>query len=108
MQYGGAGNDILFGDDKALWKLLGKAVTDKKRVNREDPGNPDDCPTIAVMPMTTPSTVRPERILLALMVPRAIPIVSAKSARRTAMGATRQEPGVRIENRELRIGLLAT
>ena len=46
------GNHIplsVFGDDKALWKLLGKAVTDKKRVNREDPGNPDDCPTIAVM-----------------------------------------------------------
>jgi tryptophanyl-tRNA synthetase len=38
-----------FGNDKALRKLLGKCVTDTKRVNREDPGNPDDCPTVAVM-----------------------------------------------------------
>jgi tryptophanyl-tRNA synthetase len=29
--------------DKALKKLLGRAVTDEKRVTREDPGNPDDC-----------------------------------------------------------------
>jgi tryptophanyl-tRNA synthetase len=28
---------------KALKKLLGRAVTDEKRVAREDPGNPDDC-----------------------------------------------------------------
>jgi tryptophanyl-tRNA synthetase len=27
----------------ALRKLLGRAVTDEKRVTREDPGNPDDC-----------------------------------------------------------------
>ena len=39
----------VFGNDKALRKLLARAVTDDKRVNREDPGNPDDCPTIAVM-----------------------------------------------------------
>ena len=31
------------GNDKALRKLLGRAVTDEKRVTREDPGNPDDC-----------------------------------------------------------------
>jgi len=46
------GNHIplsVFGDDKRLTKILAKAVTDKKRVNREDPGNPDDCPTIAVL-----------------------------------------------------------
>jgi tryptophanyl-tRNA synthetase len=46
------GNHIpltVFGNDKALRKLLGRAVTDEKRVTREDPGNPDDCPTIAVM-----------------------------------------------------------
>jgi tryptophanyl-tRNA synthetase len=29
--------------DKPLRKLLGRAVTDEKRVTREDPGNPDDC-----------------------------------------------------------------
>jgi tryptophanyl-tRNA synthetase len=29
--------------DKQLHKLLGRAVTDEKRVTREDPGNPDDC-----------------------------------------------------------------
>ncbi|HET9619851.1 MAG TPA: tryptophan--tRNA ligase [Kofleriaceae bacterium] len=28
---------------KALKKLLGRAVTDEKRVTREDPGEPDDC-----------------------------------------------------------------
>jgi tryptophanyl-tRNA synthetase len=28
---------------KGLRKLLGRAVTDEKRVTREDPGNPDDC-----------------------------------------------------------------
>jgi tryptophanyl-tRNA synthetase len=28
---------------KQLRKLLGRAVTDEKRVTREDPGNPDDC-----------------------------------------------------------------
>jgi tryptophanyl-tRNA synthetase len=46
------GNHIplaVFGNDKALRKLLGRAVTDVKRVNREDPGNPDDCPTIGAM-----------------------------------------------------------
>ena len=40
------GNHIplsVFGNDKALRKLLGRAVTDEKRVNREDVGNPDDC-----------------------------------------------------------------
>lgn len=34
---------------KALKKLLSRAVTDDKRVTREDAGNPDDCPTIGVM-----------------------------------------------------------
>src|SRR5688572_25272979 len=46
------GNHIplsVFGNDKALRKLLGRAVTDAKRVNREDAGNPDDCPTIGQM-----------------------------------------------------------
>jgi tryptophanyl-tRNA synthetase len=33
----------VFGNDKALRKLLARAVTDEKRVTREDPGNPDDC-----------------------------------------------------------------
>jgi tryptophanyl-tRNA synthetase len=40
------GNHIplsVFGDDKALKKLLGRAVTDEKRVAREDPGDPDVC-----------------------------------------------------------------
>lgn len=40
------GNHIplsVFGNDKALRKLLGRAATDPKRVNREDAGNPDDC-----------------------------------------------------------------
>ena len=41
------GNHIplsVFGQgDKPLKKLLGRAVTDEKRVTREDPGNPDDC-----------------------------------------------------------------
>jgi tryptophanyl-tRNA synthetase len=32
-----------FGDDRALRKLLGRAVTDEKRVAREDPGDPDVC-----------------------------------------------------------------
>jgi len=31
------------GSDKALRKLLSRAVTDERRVTREDPGNPDDC-----------------------------------------------------------------
>ena len=39
-------------------------------------------PTMAVMPMTTPRTVSADRILLARIVPNAIPIVSAKSATR--------------------------
>jgi len=33
----------VFGDDKALWKLLGPAKTDPARVTREDPGDPDHC-----------------------------------------------------------------
>jgi tryptophanyl-tRNA synthetase len=40
------GNHIplsVFGDDKGLKKLLGRAVTDEKRVAREDPGDPDVC-----------------------------------------------------------------
>lgn len=40
------GNHIalsVLGNDKALRKLLGRAVTDEKRVNREDPGDPDVC-----------------------------------------------------------------
>jgi tryptophanyl-tRNA synthetase len=32
-----------FGNDKQLRKLLSRAVTDEKRVNREDPGDPDVC-----------------------------------------------------------------
>jgi tryptophanyl-tRNA synthetase len=36
----------VFGNDKQLRKTLGRCATDPKRVNREDPGNPDDCPTI--------------------------------------------------------------
>lgn len=46
------GNHIplsVFGNDKALRKLLARAVTDERRVTREDPGNPDDCPTIGAM-----------------------------------------------------------
>jgi len=39
----------IFGNDKGLRKLLAKAVTDEKRVQRENPGNPDDCPTIGMM-----------------------------------------------------------
>jgi tryptophanyl-tRNA synthetase len=45
------GNHIplsVFGN-KALRKLLAKCVTDSKRVTQHDAGNPDDCPTIAVM-----------------------------------------------------------
>jgi tryptophanyl-tRNA synthetase len=30
-------------EEKPLRKLLGRMVTDEKRVTREDPGNPDDC-----------------------------------------------------------------
>lgn len=40
------GNHIplsVLGNDKALRKLLGRAVTDEKRVNREDVGDPDVC-----------------------------------------------------------------
>jgi tryptophanyl-tRNA synthetase len=40
------GNHIplsVYGDDKALRRLLGRAVTDEQRVAREDPGNPDVC-----------------------------------------------------------------
>jgi len=46
------GNHIplgVFGNDKQLRKLLGRAVTDERRVNREDPGDPDNCPTIGQM-----------------------------------------------------------
>jgi tryptophanyl-tRNA synthetase len=40
------GNHIpltVFDNEKALWKLLGPAVTDPARVSRTDPGNPDIC-----------------------------------------------------------------
>lgn len=40
------GNHIpltVFGNDKALWKLLRTAVTDEQRVTREDKGDPDRC-----------------------------------------------------------------
>ncbi|MBA3459534.1 MAG: tryptophan--tRNA ligase [Deltaproteobacteria bacterium] len=46
------GNQIplnVFGNDKAMRKLLAKAVTDSARVTREDPGNPDNCPTVGQM-----------------------------------------------------------
>jgi tryptophanyl-tRNA synthetase len=33
----------VFGNDKALWKLLGPAKTDPARALRENPGNPDVC-----------------------------------------------------------------
>ncbi len=35
--------------EKPLKKLLAKAVTDERRINREDPGDPDQCPTIGTM-----------------------------------------------------------
>ncbi|MGE5183382.1 MAG: tryptophan--tRNA ligase [Acidobacteriota bacterium] len=38
-----AGGKAPRGIDKALWKLLGPAVTDPARVARTDPGNPDVC-----------------------------------------------------------------
>lgn len=38
-----------FGNPKQLKKLISACKTDTKRVTREDAGNPDDCPTIAVM-----------------------------------------------------------
>ena len=38
------GNHVpLQAPEKQLRKLIGRAVTDEKRVTREDPGNPDDC-----------------------------------------------------------------
>jgi tryptophanyl-tRNA synthetase len=40
------GNHIslaLYGNDKALWKVLRTAVTDEARVTREDKGDPDRC-----------------------------------------------------------------
>jgi tryptophanyl-tRNA synthetase len=40
------GNHIpltVMGNEKALWKVLGPAVTDPARVTRQDPGNPDVC-----------------------------------------------------------------
>jgi tryptophanyl-tRNA synthetase len=39
----------VFGNDKQLRKLLARAVTDEKRVTREDAGSPDQCPTIGTM-----------------------------------------------------------
>ena len=33
----------VFGNDKALWKLIGPAKTDPARVTREDKGNPENC-----------------------------------------------------------------
>ncbi len=52
-------------------------------ISRNESSNPrmiELMPTIAVMPITTPRTVRPERILFARIVPNAMPIVSVKSA----------------------------
>src|ERR1044071_7129361 len=40
--FGGAAADAAKAD-AGVKKLLGRAVTDEKRVSREDPGNPDDC-----------------------------------------------------------------
>jgi tryptophanyl-tRNA synthetase len=45
------GNHIplsVYGDDRALRKLLGRAVTDEKRVAREDAGDPDVCNVFAM------------------------------------------------------------
>src|SRR3954471_14933344 len=39
----GNGDGMPNEQNKPLKKLLGRAVTDEKRVTREDPGNPDDC-----------------------------------------------------------------
>jgi tryptophanyl-tRNA synthetase len=41
--FGGAEGAAAPGINKGLRKLLGRAVTDEKRVMREDAGNPDDC-----------------------------------------------------------------
>jgi len=46
------GNHIplsVFGNDKQLRKLLARAVTDEKRLTREDAGDPARCPTIGTM-----------------------------------------------------------
>jgi tryptophanyl-tRNA synthetase len=38
----------VFGNDKALWKLIGPAKTDPARVSREDPGTPEVCNVYAM------------------------------------------------------------
>jgi tryptophanyl-tRNA synthetase len=38
----------VYGNDKALWKLLGPAKTDPARVTREDKGNPEVCNIFAM------------------------------------------------------------
>jgi tryptophanyl-tRNA synthetase len=39
---------VFDGGGARVKKLLGRAVTDEKRVAREDPGNPDDCNVAAI------------------------------------------------------------
>ncbi|HUJ62541.1 MAG TPA: tryptophan--tRNA ligase [Kofleriaceae bacterium] len=44
----------VFGNDKALWKLLGPAKTDPARVTREDPGHPEICNIFAMHKALSP------------------------------------------------------
>ena len=74
---------------RATMMVLGPSSRIMSRNESSKPRMIELMPTIAVMPITTPRTVSPDRILLARIVPSAIPIVSAKSATRTMFVSSR-------------------
>ena len=58
---------------RATMIVFGPSVRMRSRNESSNPRMIELIPTIAVMPMTTPRTVSPERILFARIVPRAMP-----------------------------------
>ena len=67
-------------ETRATMMVFGPSVRMRSRNDSSNPRMIELIPTMAVMPMTTPRTVSAERILFARIVPKAMPIVSAKRA----------------------------
>src|SRR5262245_60573046 len=62
--------------------VFGPIVANRSRMDLSKPMMSDVMPTMAVMPITMPSTVSPERILLVRTVSNAIPMTSLKRSMR--------------------------
>src|SRR6516165_9202262 len=72
--------------------VLGPIVAKRSRIDLSKPMMSDVMPTMAVMPMTIPRTVNPERILFVRTVSNAMAMTSLSRSTRMAMAPARLLP----------------